>query len=161
MSSAADTVNPGKELESQESARPRPNPVAFEATVNVTGTKSNGQNSRELFSEETTTVLVFRDGAVIRLNAAVSVGQLVFLTNKKTNQEVVCQVLRKRGYKPTTCYVELQFTEARPEYWGVPFPEGQKSAAEFNIVEQVQAEEVTAEEAETPVAPHRSRTWTS
>jgi TonB family protein len=156
VSSAADTVNPGKELESQESGRPRPNLVAFEATVSVTGTKSNGQDSRELFSEETTTVLVGRDGAVIRLNAALSVGQLVFLTNKKTNQEVVCQILRKRGYKPTTCYVELRFTEARPEYWGVPFPEGQKSAAEFKIVEQVQPEEVTAEEAETPVAPHRS-----
>jgi TonB family protein len=139
-------------VESKEGGTPRPNPVAFEAMVNVTGTKSSGQ-SRELFSEETVTVLVFRDGAVIRLNAAVSVGQLVFLTNKRTNQEVVCQVLRKRGYKPTTCYVELQFTEERADYWGVAFPEGQKSAAEFKAVEQVQAEEVTAEEAETPVAP--------
>jgi TonB family protein len=139
-------------VQSQTGGTPRPNPVAFEVTVNVTGTKSSGQ-SRELFSEETVTVLVFRDGAVIRLNAAVSVGQLVFLTNKKTNQEVVCQVLRKRGYKPTTCYVELQFTEERSDYWGVAFPEGQKSAAEFKVVEQVQAEEVTAEESEMPVTP--------
>jgi TonB family protein len=152
VSSAADIANPGNEVQSQTGGTPRPNPVAFEVTVNVTGTKSSGQ-SRELFSEETVTVLVFRDGAVIRLNAAVSVGQLVFLTNKKTNQEVVCQVLRKRGYKPTTCYVELQFTEERSDYWGVAFPEGQKSAAEFKVVEQVQAEEVTAEESEMPVTP--------
>jgi TonB family protein len=152
VSSAADIANPGNEVQSKEGGTPRPNPVALEVMVNVTGTKSSGQ-SRELFSEETVAVLVFRDGAVIRLNAAVSAGQLVFLTNKNTNQEVVCQVLRKRGCKPTTCYVELQFTEERSDYWGVAFPEGQKSTAEFKVVEQVQAEEVTAEESEMPVTP--------
>jgi len=123
--------------------------------VSVTGTKAGeGSGSRELFSEETTTVLVFKDGAVIRLHADVSVGQLLFLTNKKSNQEVVCQVLKKKSFKAESYYVELLFTEERVDYWGVAFPEEKKSAPEFKVVEQVQAEATTAEEPETPVVPH-------
>jgi len=78
---------------------------------------------------------------------------LVFLTNKKSNQEVVCQVLKKRSFKPPQSYVELQFTEERENYWDVVFPEGEKPASEFKAVEQVQAEETTAEVPETPVEP--------
>ena len=105
------------------------------------------------FSEETSTVLVFRDGAVIRLAAPVAVGQLLFLTNKKSNQEVVCQVLKKKSFKANSSYVELVFTEERTDYWGVAFPEGAKSTPEFIVQEQVQAEETTAEPTETPVEP--------
>ena len=130
--------------------------MALETLINVTGANTTGEDgSRHLFSEETTTVLVFKDGAVIRLSATVAVGQLIFLTNKKSNQEVVCQVLRQRSFKTGRNYVELQFTEERDDYWGVAFPEGQKSAPEFKVAEQKQAEETTAEANEMPVAPHR------
>jgi TonB family protein len=113
----------------EETTTPRPDAVPLEAPVSVTGAKATTENSsRDLFSEETNTVLVFRDGAVIRLAAPVSVGQLIFLTLKKTNQEVVCQVLRKRKATAGQAFVELQFTEARADYWGVPFPETEASA---------------------------------
>jgi TonB family protein len=113
----------------EEMAIPRPNPVPLETPVSVTGAKATTENSsRDLFSEETNTVLVFRDGAVIRLAAPVSVGQLIFLTLKKSNQEVVCQVLRKREATAGQAFVELQFTEARSDYWGVPFPQNETSA---------------------------------
>ena len=87
-------------------------------------------------------MLVFRDGAVIRLGRAapVAVGQLLFLTNKKSNHEVVCQVLKKKSFKANSSYVELVFTEERTDYWGVAFPEGAKSTPEFIVQEQVQAE---------------------
>jgi len=49
---------------------------------------------------------------VIRLSAAVVDGQLLFLTNKSTGKEVVTQVLRKRAFRPTNCYVDLEFTES-------------------------------------------------
>jgi TonB family protein len=155
VSSAVNIETPGKEsVEKEQLGSPRPNPVALEVMVNVTGAKpSESAGSRDLFSEDTTTVLVFKDGAVIRLTAGVVVGQLLFLTNKKSNQEVVCQVLRKRSYKPTSCYVELLFTEEREDYWGVAFPEAKTGAPEFKIVEQVQAEETTADHPETPVLP--------
>jgi hypothetical protein len=87
------------------------------------GARPGGSSGkRELFSEETETVLVFENGCVIQLAAAVAIGQLVFLTNKKTGKEIVTQVLRKRTHRPTDCYVELEFTEASPDFWGQEFP---------------------------------------
>ena len=156
MSSAANIETPGIQASGKEgTGTPRPNAVALEVPVNATGAKaSGGSGSRDLFSEETTTVLVFKDGAVIRLEAPVSVGQLLFLTYKTTNQEVVCQVLKKKAITTTSSYVELQFTEEYPDYWGVSFAEKEKSEQEFKAAEQVQAEAVTAQEPETPVAPH-------
>lgn len=106
----------------------RTNALAAEIPVNATGTRpGSGPDKRELFSEETETVLVFPDGAVIRLSAAVATGQLIFLRNKRTNIEVVSQVVGKRVYRPTSCYLELKFTEDIAEFWGVEFP---KQAAE-------------------------------
>ena len=155
VSSAANIASPGKQAEGKEgSGTPRPNPVALEVLVNVTGANAGAEDgARHLFSEETSTVLVFKDGAVIRLAAPVAVGQLLFLTNKKSNQEVVCQVLKKKSFKANSSYVELVFTEERTDYWGVAFPEGAKSTPEFIVQEQVQAEETTAEPTETPVEP--------
>src|SRR6266404_5514891 len=98
-------------------------PVALETTVIATGARPGDTAAkRELFTEETQTVLVFEQGAVIRLSAAVADGQLLFLTNKATNKEVVTQVLRKRAFRPTNCYVDLQFTEPCPGFWGIEFP---------------------------------------
>ena len=48
-------------------------------------------------------------------------GQLIFLTNSKTKVEVVSQVVGKRAYRPTSCYVELKFTE-EIGILGVEFP---------------------------------------
>ena len=98
-------------------------PVAFETPVVATGARPGPSGSkRELFSEETQTVLVFEKGAVIRLSAGVVDGQLLFLTNKKTGKEVVTQVVRKRSFRPTSCYVDLEFTEASPGFWGLELP---------------------------------------
>jgi len=98
-------------------------PVALETTVIATGARPGDTGARrELFSEETQTVLVFERGAVIRLSAGVADGQLLFLTNKKSGKEVVTQVVRKRSFRPTSCYVDLEFTEASPGFWGIEFP---------------------------------------
>jgi len=88
------------------------NPVAHEVPVLATGARpgeSGGQ--RKLFTEEASTVLAFENGGVIRLSAAVAVGQLLFLTNMGTRREVVAQVMRKRDFRPTSCYVEVEFSE--------------------------------------------------
>lgn len=98
-------------------------PVALETAVVATGARpGDSAAKRELFTEETQTVLVFENGAVIRLSAAVADGQLLFLTNKSTGKEVVTQVLRKRSFRPTNCYVDLEFTEPCPDFWGIEFP---------------------------------------
>ncbi len=130
----------------------RANRIALEVCVNATGARpSTGTEKRELFSEDTKTALVFPDAAVIQLNAAVVPGQLVFLTNKENNREVVCQVIRKRNNRPTSCYVELQFTEAQTDFWGVAFPERPAAAAEAQTT-PMEESVVSAEETEEPAA---------
>jgi len=156
VSSSTDSIPPATEaVAPSDLASTRPNPVALEVMINVTGARPSGSGgSRDLFSEETTTVLVFSDGAVIRLASGVAIGQLLFVKHTKTNREVVCQVLHKRAYKPTHCYVELQFTEEKPDFWGVAFPEVKPSATELKLKEQVEAEETTADDQGHEVPRH-------
>jgi hypothetical protein len=123
-SNASPPASPAK----ASGASPQPsfklNSVAHEVAVVATGArpgKNGGQ--RELFTEETATVLVFENGGVLRLSAAVVPGQLLFLTNKATRREVVAQVTRKRDFRPTSCYVEVEFSEPSPGFWGLEFPE--------------------------------------
>ena len=107
--------------------------------MNASGSRpKDGGTERELFSEDTETVLTFEDGAVIRLEATVAPGQLIFLTNLLTKQEVVCEVLQKRLLRPAGCYVELQFTERKKGFWGAP----QGVAAQAAEPEAVKAKKV-------------------
>src|SRR5580693_3204619 len=101
----------------------RPQPVALEVPVTVNGARTvEGSDKREPFSEATKTVLVFGNGAVIRLGSPVSPGQLLFLTNEKTKKEVVCQVVKSKNYRSVSGYVELEFTESVVGFWGMRFP---------------------------------------
>jgi len=129
-------------------------PVALETAVVATGARPGDTAAkRELFTEETQTVLVFENGAVIRLSAAVADGQLLFLTNKKTGKEVVTQVIRKRSFRPTSCYVDLEFTEASPGFWGIEFPRAAAtSPAAVNLADL--PEEAQAPAASTTLPPN-------
>src|SRR6266699_3618068 len=98
-------------------------PVALEVAVTVNGARAlEGSDKREPFSESTRTVLVFGNGAVIRLSSAVAPGQLLFLTNEKTKKEVICQVVKSKNYRNVSGYVELEFTEPVVGFWGMRFP---------------------------------------
>ena len=124
--------------------------------VSVTGARANNGGARELFTEETHTVLVFPDGAVIRLAASVALGQLLFLTNQRNDTEVVCQVLNTRMSGPTGAYVELQFTDAKADFWGVLFSAAGKSEPEFSRKEQMEAQETTQAAPAAAVQPHKA-----
>ena len=137
----------------------RPNPVALEALVTVTGAQPSGSDgSRNLFCEQTATVLVFKDGAVIRLKAPVSEGQLLFLTHAKSKEEIVCQVLHKRSFQAAVCFIELQFTEDRPDFWGVAFPEGKRGVGEFSLAEQTRAGATTEGGRDSVLGPQIAET---
>src|SRR3984885_4490009 len=111
----------------EEANKPQPGPL--ELTVTVNGARTvEGSDKREPFSESTQTVLVFHNGAVIRLNSSVTAGQLLFLTNDKTKKEVVCQVVKSKNYRNVSGYVELEFTEAVAGFWGMRFP-GERATA--------------------------------
>lgn len=106
-----------------EETTSKPQPVALEVPVTVNGARTvEGSDKREPFSETTKTVLVFGNGAVIRLGSPVAAGQLLFLTNEKTKKEVVCQVVKSKNYKNVSGYVELEFTESVVGFWGMRFP---------------------------------------
>jgi len=105
-------------------------PAAAEIPVTVNGARSvEGTDRREPFSEKTQTVLVFANGGVIRLSSPVSSGQLLFLTNEKSRKEVVCQVVKSTSYSSVSGYVELEFTEAAPGFWGIRFPGSETPAS--------------------------------
>jgi protein TonB len=107
----------------QEDNAGKPQPVPLEVPVTVNGARTvEGSDKREPFSETTQTVLVFGNGAVIRLASSVAAGQLLFLTNDKTKKEVVCQVVKSKNYRNVSGYVELEFTESVPGFWGMRFP---------------------------------------
>ncbi|HEY2545694.1 MAG TPA: hypothetical protein VGI46_06485, partial [Candidatus Acidoferrum sp.] len=86
----ASRVSPAARPRFEETATAsRPQPVALEVPVTVNGARTvEGSDKREPFSETTKTVLVFGNGAVIRLGSPVAAGQLLFLTNEKTKKEV-------------------------------------------------------------------------
>ena len=108
----------------------KPQPVAVEIPVTVNGASTvAGSDKREPFSESTQTVLVFGTGAVIRLTAVVGPGQLLFVTNEKSKKEVVCQVVKSKQSGATGGYVELKFTEAASDFWGIRFPGGAAAPA--------------------------------
>src|SRR5882762_2779790 len=140
-------------------AESKKHPLPLEIPVVATGARPGDKaEKRDLFTEETETVLVFETGGVIRLSAAVAVGQLIFLTNKQTGKEVVAQVLRKRSYRPTACYVEMDFTEPATGFWGVEFPTvdeakaagASKSSAAADLAEAELTEEVGDSAARPP-----------
>src|SRR5260370_3094057 len=98
-------------------------PVALEVPVTVNGARAvEGRDKREPFAETTKPVLIFGNGAVIRLSSSVASGQLLFLTNEKTKKEVVCQVVKSKNYRNVSGYVELEFTESVVGFWGMRFP---------------------------------------
>jgi len=88
-------------------------PVCIEVPVTVYGDR---------LSEATRTVIVFSDGAVLRLGTPVNPGQLVFLTNEHTKESIVCRVVASKTYPNIAGFIELAFTRPSPAFWGIHFP---------------------------------------
>ena len=117
---AAPSAPPAKSL---TEALSRPQPVAIEIPVTVNGARTvDSSDKREPFSESTATVLVFPQGAVIRISTPLVPGQLIFLTNEKLKKEVVCQVVKSKATGSAGAYVELKFTEPAAGFWGLIAP---------------------------------------
>ncbi len=140
----------------------KPNAIAREVSVRATGiSPEKNEPGRQLFNEETTSVLVAETGGVIRLSAAVTAGQLLVLANVETKREVLVQILRKRSYKPTMCYLELEFVEAAPRFWGTEFSAASallpKNTRDVETAAQVITAEATADQPWIlPTAPDAS-----
>jgi len=113
-------------------------PAALEVGVEVSGTHAkSGAGTRELFSENTLTTLVFEDGVVVRLTATVEDGQLLFVKHLTTQKEIVTRVLRQRSLGAASPYVELEFTEAAPGFWGANLDLARSDAVASSATEAV------------------------
>src|SRR5882724_1935467 len=130
-------VRPSAAASQPSEGASKPQPVALEVPVSVNGARTvDGSDKREPFSESTKTVLVFGNGAVIRLQSPVAPGQLLFLTNDKTKKEVVCQVVKSKNYRNVSGYVELEFTETVVGFWGMRFPGDRNTGGASSVTAQ-------------------------
>jgi TonB family protein len=152
-------LTPQQNTGSAPAAGTKPQPAAAEIPVTVNGARAvAGSDKREPFSENTQTVLVFLNGAVIRLSSPVSPGQLLFLTNGATKKEVVCQVTKSKSYSSASGYVELEFTEASPVFWGMRFPSSGTAANLSSAVRLAAPVPTTTKLVEEKVAETRTET---
>lgn len=94
-------------------ARALRQPVSLEVPVCVQG-ESNG---RATFFEDTNTVLVFPEGAVLRVAGLLHPGQRVLLTNRNTRQQLSCRVVYAKVHPGVKGYAEVEFAAATPGFW--------------------------------------------
>src|SRR5487761_192917 len=70
--------------------------------------------------EETRTVIIFPQGAVVRLSAMVTPGELVVVTNNRTGADVICRVTSVKTQPGIQNYVNLEFTQRAVGFWEDP-----------------------------------------
>jgi TonB family protein len=105
----------------------RADAVSLEVPVKVHGSRitevaRDVTPHTEPFEEQTSTMIVFPQGAVIRMSTTVTVGQMLVVTNQKTRQDAICRVVKVRTFSNLQGYVEVEFTHKQPGYWNVYFP---------------------------------------
>jgi protein TonB len=100
--------------------------VSLEVPLKVHGSKVTEMvrgvpPQTEPFEEQTSSMIVFPHGGVLRMSTTVNAGQMLVLTNLKTRQDAICRVVKVRNYSNSASYVEVEFTHRQPGYWGVYF----------------------------------------
>ncbi len=126
----------------------RADALSLEVPVKVHGSRvievARGTAPRtEPFEEHTVTMIVFPQGAVLRMTSVVNVSQMLVLTNIKTKQDSICRVLKVRPNANQGSYVEVEFTHRQPGYWGVQFPSEGPVAANIVAPPQMNLESET------------------
>jgi len=105
----------------------RADAVSLDVPIKVHGTRvteaaRGAAPQTEPFEETSSTMIVFPQGAVVKMATAVVGGQMVVVTNLKSGHDAICRIVKVRPYAQTHSYVEIEFTHRQPGYWGVHFP---------------------------------------
>jgi len=105
----------------------RASPVCIEIPVTVQGSRQSPKGAAEApvpqpFVEETRTVLAFEQGAVLRMSETTAPGQILILKNLRMNREAACRVVNYKARENARGYVEVEFLEPAPGFWGIEFP---------------------------------------
>jgi len=125
MDPAVTTSNPVRKA----GESPRQQSVCIEIPVTVHGSRlasgnPNATLSGKTFVEVTRTMIVFPQGAVLRLLEPVSEGQILILKNPGTKQEVACRVVNSKTNTTAKGYIEVEFFQPTAGFWGISFPSG-------------------------------------
>jgi TonB family protein len=122
---ATPSALPGPEnsVDAAAHAARRTDAVGAEIAVTIHASRyssNRGTTNKNLppVHEETRTVIIFPTGAVVRLSASVTTGELVVLTNQQTGDDVICRVANVKAQTGTQNYVNLEFTQRAPSFWG-------------------------------------------
>jgi protein TonB len=122
--------NPGKPGSSTQNSEnksakpgeaPRPNPVCLEVPVTIRSLP--GQNDNPSLAsgptrEEGRTVIVFDNGAVLRLSNTLPAGQTMIVSNAQ-GRDVVCRIVQGRNLPSVKGYVEVEFLEPVNDFWRI------------------------------------------
>jgi TonB family protein len=108
----------------------RSKPVCLEVPVTIRslpgekGEASQGQSKP--IREEARTVIVFDNGAVLRLASELTPGQAVIVSNPQ-GRDVVCRVVKARSLPTVKGYIEIEFVEPVTDFWGIHESTGQSN----------------------------------
>ena len=120
----------GESAESNSEQNTRSNPVCLEIAVTIRslpGEKGEASaGPAQPTREEARTVIVFDNGAVLRLASHFPAGQTVILSNHE-GRDVVCRVVSTRDVPTVKGYIEVEFLEPIADFWGIHKPEGQSN----------------------------------
>jgi len=125
--SEASGTNAGAPGKTEQAGHLRADAVSLEVPVKVHGSRvkevvRDVTPHTEPFEEQTNTMIVFPQGAVIRMTTSVNVGQMLVVTNLKSRQDAICRVVKVRTFSNLQGYVEVEFAHKQPGYWSVYFP---------------------------------------
>jgi TonB family protein len=99
----------------------RPNPVCLEVPVTVRslpGENGDTPGSNGPSREEGRTVIVFDNGAVLRLANNLPSGQKLILSNAQ-GRDVVCRIVKGPNLPTVKGYIEVEFIEHVNDFWRI------------------------------------------
>jgi TonB family protein len=103
--------------ENSSNPSPRSNPVCLEVPVVIRSLPGEHASASGPTREEGRTVIVFDNGAVLRISRQLPPGQTVILSNQQ-GRDVVCRVMGGRNL-PNKGYVEIEFIEQVDDFWRI------------------------------------------
>jgi protein TonB len=119
--------------ESNSEHTTRSNPVCLEVSVTIRslpGDKGDAPpGPPKPAREEARTVIVFDNGAVLRVSSNFPPGQAVIVTNPE-GRDIVCRVISARNLPTVRGYVEVEFLEPATDYWGIHKPASQANVSD-------------------------------
>jgi TonB family protein len=125
-------TSPGKSGSSSQNSEnksglsPRSNPACLEVPVTIRSLPEQDGDAPESdgpIREEGRTVIVFDNGAVLRLSKTPPSAQKVILSNAQ-GQNVVCRLVNGRNLPTVKGYIEVEFIEQVNDFWRIHQSEG-------------------------------------